>query len=628
MKKQILFLFFLVVFGKAKGDNYAVGTIPEELKTDAYAVVRESSESFIQQDERTGIYKKTHVITVLNNNGKSFSDWMIYENKFRELKSFSGTVYNAEGKIIKKIGKKDLNTTAFSSADLATDDTRTFYQYQPPFYPYTIKYEYEMKYKNGILFYPTFDPVPGFHVALEKADYKLQIPVDYELRSKKQGTDIEPEKTALPSDHLYKWSLNNIAAVAYEKFAPVDEIFPAVYFAPEKFCVENKCGNMATWEKYGEWAAELLKGRDQLPQKTIDKVLELTQNISSKREKAKILYEYLQKTTHYVSIQLGIGGWQPMKAEEVVQTGFGDCKALSNYMKSLLKTVDIPSYYTVISTKKERFFPDFPSFGQANHVILMVPFENDTVLLECTSQILPFGYISSLAGHDALAVGDDRSFFYTLPEDDPKENEEINRIQIQLKPDGTGRLDVHSTLKNREFDRLFYELRRADAQEENDLLAGLLRVHKPRISNIRKTEIKSEHPQLDIEFTVDCEDFATQTDSRMLVQINPARTALKGLLTGSSRTYDIEMNVTKLQRDTILFHIPEGYTVETKPKATEIQSEYGYFQSKIAEEDGKLIYTQTLEIRKGRYPATEFEEMKKFYNRIETLQNSKISFKR
>jgi hypothetical protein len=618
MKKQLLFILLLLVCYPAKGQNEY---------PDAYAIVRESSQSFTQQDEYNGTYKSTYRITILNKNGDSFSDFVIYEDDFEELKSFSGEIQDATGKTIKKIGKKDLITTALSSY-LATNSKTTFYNCYAPAYPYTVKYEYEMKYKNGILLYPAFAPITAYHVALEKADYTLQIPEKQELRLKLQGTSITPEITTDKTNKIYRWNLNTIAAVSYEKYAPIEEIFPVIYLSPEKFCVEKTCGSMATWAIYGEWQAGLLNGRDVLPQKTIDKVLELTQGISDKREKVKILYEFLQSTTHYVSIQLGIGGWQPMKAEEVARTGFGDCKALSNYMKSMLKVVDIPSYYTVISTQKERFFPDFPSFTQSNHVILMVPLEQDTVLLECTSQIFPFGYVSDLAGHDALAVGEDNSFFYTLPDYQPQENAEINTVQIQLSADGKGHLDVHSTLKNKAFESLFYRLNGASAKEQNDALAGLLRVHKPQVNNFRKEEILNEHPQLDVYFTVDCEDFATQTGSRLLVQVNPTRTGVKEVLTGSSRKYDIVMKSSLYQKDSVSILIPEGYGVETKPKPTEIESEYGYFKSEITEDNGKIRYIQTLELRKGRYPASAFEEMKKFYNRIETLQSSKIGFKK
>ena len=628
MKKVFIFtIFCLLAFWEVNAQvNYPVSAISDSLKTGVLAIVRNSSKHFTQQDERNGIYKVITVITILNDKGKSYSNLLIPEDDFYELKNFSGEVYDANGKVIKKIAKKDLNTTAYST-DLANSGRKTFYQYHAPVYPYTVKYEYEIKFKNGILSYPTFAPVPGYDVSLEKASYTLQIPSNQKLRYQTQGTAIQPVKSNSAVD-TYTLELSGFKAITYERWAPVKELFPVVYLSPEAFCVTNFCGSMTSWETFGQWISGLLKGRDQLPQKTIDKVKELTRNEDNQRGKVIKLYNYLQETTRYVGIQLGIGGWQPMSAEEVDKTGFGDCKALSNYMKSLLEVIDIPSYYTVISTKEKRLFTDFPSFSQADHIILTVPLKNDTVFLECTSQQAPFGYISNLAGHDVLAIGKDNVFFHTLPDYKPRENEEINRIQIQVDANGTGHLTVHSTFKNEDFQNLYYALKNADAKETNEIIASLLRVHKPSISQIRREENLDIPPRLDVFYNVECEDFATQTGSRMFIPLNPSKTGINNLLTGSSRKYDIDIDEDLFQNDTITILIPEGYSVENQPKAVEMGSPYGYFKTDIVEKEGKLIYTQTLEIAKGKYPATEFEEMKKFFSRIESLQSGRIGFKK
>ena len=626
MKRFFLFLFLLNVWKISGQTNYPVNAIPDSLKNGVQAIVRNYSISFVQTDERNGTLKVTNVVTILNEKGKSYSDLLIPEDDFYELKNFSGEVYDANGKVLKKFSKKDLTTTAYSD-NLAGSAKRAFFQYHAPVYPYTVKYEYEVKFKNGILIYPSFTPIPGYEVSLEKATYTLQIPANQKLRYKAQGIAIEPAKKSSNPD-IYVFEMSGIKAISYERWAPLDDLNPVVFLSPDAFCVTTACGSMINWETYGQWCAELLKGRNSLPQKNIDKVLELTQNTDNKREKVKILYDFLQKTTRYVSIQLGIGGWQPMKAEEVAKTGFGDCKALTNYMKSLLEVVEIPSYYTVISTTKKKFFPDFPSFGQSNHVILMVPLQSDTIFLECTSPQAPFGYVGSLAGHDALAVSSEKAFLFTLPDYSQRANEEINRIQINVNDKGVGNLIVHSTFKNQEFERLYFPLKSADAKEANNIIANLLRVHKPNVKQIRKEENLDIPPQFDVYYTVDCEDFATQTGTRMFIPFNPSKTGLRELLTGSSRKYDIVMEASKFQNDTIIIKIPEGYNIENLPKAEEIESPYGYFKSNIQIKEQQIIYTQTLEIKKGRFPASEFEEMKKFYTRIETLQSGRIGFKK
>ncbi|MDR2621595.1 MAG: DUF3857 domain-containing protein [Dysgonamonadaceae bacterium] len=628
MKIKFLFIFLIYAFVRINAQNYVATTIPEDLKTDARAVIREYSGTFVQEDAQTGTHKVVYATTIFDEKGDDYVNFYIYEDFFRELKNFSGEVFNAQGKSIKKINKKDLISTAIS-VNLADNGKHTFYNFHTPSYPITVKYSYELKYKNGILMYPTFYPVRGFQTSVEKAEYTLQIPQDVELREKKLNTQIETVRSTTDKSKTYKWSLNQFKALPYETYAPIDELFPVIYLSPEKFCIEKTCGNMSDWEHFGLWQAELLKGRNILPQKSIDKALELTQNIPEKRAKVKTLYEYLQNTTHYVGIQLGIGGWQPMKAEDVAKTGFGDCKALSNYMKSLLDVVNIPSYYTVISTEKKHLMRDFPNFTQANHVILMVPLEKDTVWLECTNQSMPFGYIhKSILGHDALAVGENKVFLYTLPEYPPLDNQEINTVDIRLSPEGHAEMDVRSTYKMNIFERMYFRLKGLDPKEENEALSSLLRVQKPQINNYKKEEFLTEKPSMNISFKVKCEEYASKTGTRMFIPVNPVSTSLKGILTGNSRKFDIILKTSICEIDTIRLHIPENYALETQVKPVDIQSDYGSFKTKIKIENGTMVYIQKLELVPGRYPASQFAALKDFYNKIEGLQTILLALKK
>ena len=93
---------------------------------------------------------------------------------------------------------------------------------------------------------------------------------------------------------------------------------------------------------------KILSGTDELPEETKVKIKNLVGNEKDPIKKAKIVYKYVQEKSRYVSIQVGIGGWKPMLANDVDRLGYGDCKALIKLYKSFLNAVDVPSYYTII----------------------------------------------------------------------------------------------------------------------------------------------------------------------------------------------------------------------------------------------------------------------------------------
>ena len=116
----------------------------------------------------------------------------------------------------------------------------------------------------------------------------------------------------------------------------------------------------------------------------------------------------MQDNTRYISVQYGIGGWEPENAMAVDQLGYGDCKALTNYTMALLKTQGIDSYYTVLyGGVKRDMNPEF-TMMQGNHAILNVPTEDSTdIWLECTSQTNPFNYLGDFTDDRyALRIGE------------------------------------------------------------------------------------------------------------------------------------------------------------------------------------------------------------------------------
>src|SRR5690606_3862327 len=168
-------------------------------------------------------------------------------------------------------------------------------------------------------------------------------------------------------------SVENLPATKAEQYSPsFSQLVPYTLFGLEKFKLEGVEGDAASWQSFGKWMHDnLLVGTNALSDETKSTIRTLVGAEKDPIAKARIVYQYMQSKTRYVSIQLGIGGWKPMLAKDVDRLGYGDCKALTNYTKALLDAVGVQSHYAVIygDEQKRSLNPDFVSM-QGNHVIL------------------------------------------------------------------------------------------------------------------------------------------------------------------------------------------------------------------------------------------------------------------
>ena len=72
---------------------------------------------------------------------------------------------------------------------------------------------------------------------------------------------------------------------------------------------------------------KLIQDRDVLDVSTIEKIKSLVAGVTNPIEKAKIVYKFVQDKTRYISVQIGIGGWEPIAANQVDKVGYETVKA-------------------------------------------------------------------------------------------------------------------------------------------------------------------------------------------------------------------------------------------------------------------------------------------------------------
>ena len=595
------------------------------------SIIVEAQTEVICKSMTQSVERETRTVTILNKKGLDAAHFFCSCDMFRSLQKFSGELTNASGQSVRKIKKSELLKSEYSSS-LSTDDYLYYYECNYPSFPFTVKYVWEVKCNNGLIGYSTFMPQTDFNQGVEKSAYRIELPAGQQCRHRALNTDGKniqiKESTGPEGQQIIEVSATQLPPIQSEPFGPsFAQLFPRVYFAPSAFSFDKTQGDMSTWQKYGEWQYDLLNGRDQLTEPFKSKLRELTANCGTDREKVKAVYDYLAKTTRYVSIQLGIGGLQPIAATDVCRTGFGDCKGLSNYTRAMLNELGIPSTYTVISTTNERLLPDFSSANQMNHVILQVPLPQDTLWLECTNPQLPFGYVhQDIAGHDALLIEPTGGRMYRLPTYPDSLNTQQITARISLSPTAEAKIEVN------EVSRLFQYENEAgivylEPNKQKDRIRSNINLSQADIMRLQISECKEASPSITFNYTAGSNQYGHKTGNRLFIPVNVFR---KGFSVPhvTKRTHPIHVNFGYADTDSIRIQLPEGYAIEGLPRPVELKSKFGSFHSSVQVKEEEVLVVHSLWMRKGIYAPEEYASFLDFRKQIAEQYNNKIILKR
>jgi transglutaminase-like putative cysteine protease len=494
-------------------------------------------------------------------------------------------------------------------------------------YPYTIEYEVTVHY-DFTMFFPGWEPQDDEKLSVEKSSYSFICAPDYQFRFKAFNLKKEPAVLLDKGKRTTTWSIENMPAYLDEPLSPPGyEINTVVFFAPTDFQVGDYKGNMNTWSDYGKFNYALKKGRDVLPPRIREAVHQLTDAIPDPAEKIRVLYNYLQQNTRYVGIQLGIGGWQPFDASYVGTYGYGDCKALSNYMYSMLKEIGIPSYYTLINAGDGGLLlPDFP-MAYFNHVTLCVPLGHDSIWLECTDQTKPAGYLGFFTGDRyCLLVSEDGGKLVHTPAYAIGNNLEHRNIEASLDENANLQVKVVTAYHDLQQDQLRYLINELSKDKVKEYLQRKFDFATYDLDNFNYVEKKSAHPEIDETLGIYVSNYATITGKRLFIAPNVMTRWSRKLKPDETRKYDIVIKTAWRDVDTVNIEIPKGYEIESLPAAVTIDGAFGRYRNEIKIEGNVIHYYRLQEEFSGRYPAKNYGDLVKFYDAIYKADRNRVVF--
>ena len=291
--KKIYYLFFFTItsfslFGNDGVTNkYNVSNIPMSLNDDVDAVIREYHIDMKVNDLYSSTIKVHKVITLMNRK-TNYHELEVYYNRFIKVNKVSAQIFDANGKLVKKFRKKEINDfSAVGGGTLHGDSRIKYVEANYGIYPYTVEFEYEIENRDTRI-YPDWYIIPSSNTSVESTSYSLKMPKDLKIRYKAYNYDKEPVITELGNTTIYFWQAKDVEPIRAESFSPrLEKVIPMVKIEPNRFQLDGRFGDMSTWESIGAFYYKLNAGRDYLASEVVNELKKTDQRCENRCGKSQ-----------------------------------------------------------------------------------------------------------------------------------------------------------------------------------------------------------------------------------------------------------------------------------------------------------------------------------------------------
>lgn len=614
-------------------------------RTDAVVLYSEQTIEIQSPEKMRTRVRKAYKI--LQPGGREYAQVVVYLNSNKKITGLQGWCIPTHGQDYEVRNKDSVEVapTLIAGSELMSDVKARILQIPAPDPGAVIGFEYEVEE------YPLFlediwelqEDIPT-----REAHYSLQIPNGWEYKAKwLNHPEVAPTQTG---SNRWEWVARDIGTIRPEPDMPPTRAVAGqmvLYFFPSGGATPNAFSN---WQQMGDWYRGLTAARRNGSPEIKQNVIALTQSVSTPSEKMQAIAQYMQRNIRYVAIELGIGGWQPHPATEVLKHQYGDCKDKATLTSAMLKEIGVDSYYVVINARRGAVTRETPAEVFAfNHVVVAIkvpdgvadpsfvavvqhPTLGKLLFFDPTNEITPFGQIGGyLQANYGLLVTPAGGELIELPEEPAAMNGRQRIANLALDLNGNLSGDVKELLIGDRAMRGRYVFR--EAKTENEKIKPLESQLASSLSNFRITRVSVINPSradlpfgFNYSFTVNA--YAKDAGGMLLVRPRVIGIESSGLLERKEpRHFAVEFEGPWRDSDTIEISVPLGYEVDHLPPPMDVDYEFASYHSKTEMKGTVLRYSRTFEMKQVSVPLNEVEDLKKFYRQIANDERSIASLK-
>jgi uncharacterized protein DUF3857/transglutaminase superfamily protein len=438
-----------------------------------------------------------------------------------------------------------------------------------------------------------------------RSRYIVDLPAALRPHLIERNLSFQRQETVAGGRRTYIWATQDVPRVKPEEFmADSNGVFMHIELA----------GPME-WETIGRWYAGLARGRYSLDKSVLQKLPPLLGTARTADDSLRAVQRWVAQDIRYVSIALGLGGYQPRLPAEVVATGYGDCKDKATLFIAVLNALGFRAY-PVLLNSGERVERGLPSISQLNHAIAVVERPTGRVYVDLTADLVPYGELPATdQGQFGLVVHPEGTTEQvTLPETAPGDNLNQTRIAGTLSSDGY----VTASYEERGLGTRQYSLRNlflgpVDSTHRADFARSLATKLYPGAEGdslqIFDGHDLSAEPRVALRIVRGLAARATGSGGTMILTLpfpsmRGMADAAKALEARGPRRFPIDAAkiIGPVASGTDLtLTLPAGWKAQL-PRAVSVTGKWGSYSSQYRQDGSTLYLSRRLEGARGIYP--------------------------
>ncbi|MFH1688705.1 MAG: DUF3857 domain-containing protein [Candidatus Eisenbacteria bacterium] len=432
-------------------------------------------------------------------------------------------------------------------------------------------------------------------------------------------------KSADPCEIVY--SVSDVPAlVEEENMPPADELYPTVVYS-----------SYTSWQQPAEFFAGEFFPRVETSGEIVSRATELTRGLSSSEDKTRVLFLDVATGVRNVHMRLGLGGYAPNDASQVLKNKYADTRDKAVLLISMLRAAGVDAYPALVAGSPDaRFTESVPTLKQFSRILVALPDGDSYRFLDPFLNDASYGFVRWGRGNTSLVVKDDGSGeLVDVPGFRASENHSQKSMLVTL--DGDGNADIRASCDlTGYFDRKTrIDLKDATTPEEQKLFdtAANLVSAGASDSDHSHSDLTDLVEPVTVLQNIEAEGFAVPQGDMMIVHLPPfpysfAATGVYPSL--SERRYAFEFPCEFRSDFEIHLSLPEGYEVAWAPEDVMLTTPDAVFElsCELHEDERSVVWRRSVAVNERSVAVHNYDKFKESYDGLISPKNRLLLLKK